>query len=779
MSNVNPAKAGLTFGFLIITYFAVMSGNSKNKGKGVGNQKMSKGLIVVESPAKVKTLQKFLGEDYVIKASVGHIKDLPEGELGVDLQKDFQPEYVTISGKGKILRELKKASKGVDNIYLGPDPDREGEAIAWHIAEEIGDENKNIYRVLFNEITKKAVLDALKHPGRLQQSKYEAQQARRILDRLVGYQISPILWEKVRRGLSAGRVQSVAVRIICEREREIQDFVSQEYWSLTASLRGKKSTVVFDARLVKWKGKKVSVANEAEALAIRQALEAVPYTVSKVTQQEKQRHPLPPFITSRLQQDAYRKLSFPAQKTMWIAQRLYEGIDLGEMGTVGLITYMRTDSPRVSSEAVHQVRDWIKDRFGEPYLPSKPNVYKSRKGAQEAHEAIRPTSMDLNPENVKSYLDKDQRALYKLIWDRFVASQMASAVFLQTTAEIKADDAIFTAVGTVPIFQGFMALYVEGEDNHENGDQEKRLPALSEGEVLELLGLIPKQHFTQPPNRFSEATLIKELEERGIGRPSTYATILSTIKEKGYVGLDKGRFSPTELGLVVNDLLVVNFPDILDVEFTAQMEENLDKIEEEEKGWVETLKEFYVPFNKDLEMAKVSMRDVKREQIPTDVLCEKCGSKMVKRWGKRGYFLACSSYPKCRYTREVEVNEENKVEIEARCEKCQGPMVVKNGKDGRFLACSNYPACKFTRPLDTGVRCPQEGCDGAIVERRTRKGRTFYSCTNYPQCTYALWDKPIPEKCPQCEFPFLVERQGKGGAMKRCPQKDCGYRELE
>ena len=737
---------------------------------------MSKGLIVVESPTKVKTLQKFLGEDYVIKASVGHIKDLPEDELGVDLEKDFQPHYVTISGKGKVLRELKKASKGVKDIYLGPDPDREGEAIAWHIAEEIGEDGKNIYRVLFNEITKKAVLDALQHPGSLQPSKYEAQQARRILDRLVGYQISPILWEKVRRGLSAGRVQSVAVRIICEREREIQNFVSEEYWSLTATLRGKGSPLPFDAKLTKWKGKKVKMVNETEALAIKKALENIPYAVLRIVQQEKKRHPFPPFITSRLQQEAYRKLSFPAQKTMRIAQKLYEGVDLGEIGTVGLITYMRTDSPRVSSEAIHQVRGWIKDRFGEPYLPSKPNAYESRKGAQEAHEAIRPTLIDLDPDKVKTYLEKDQWALYKLIWDRFVASQMASAVFLQTTVEIKADDAIFTAIGTVPIFQGFMALYVEGEDNRENGDQEKTLPVLSEGEVLELLHLIPKQHFTQPPYRFSEATLIKELEEKGIGRPSTYATILSTIKEKEYVRLEKGKFSPTELGCVVNDLLVVNFPDIFDVEFTAQMEENLDKIEEGEKGWIDTLKEFYQPFQKDLEMAKVSMRDMKREMIPTDAICERCGSKMVKRWGKRGYFLACSSYPKCRYTKEVEGNGENHVETGAPCEQCGSPMVVKNGKFGRFLACSNYPTCKFTRPLDTGVRCPQEGCEGMMVERRTRKGRTFYSCTRYPDCTYALWDKPIPEKCPQCGFPFLIEKQGKGGITKRCPKKECGYR---
>jgi DNA topoisomerase-1 len=465
---------------------------------------------------------------------------------------------------------------------------------------------------------------------------------------------------------------------------------------------------------------------------------------------------------------------------MRIAQRLYEGVELGPMGMVGLITYMRTDSPRVSSEAIHQVRSWVRDRFGEPYLPPKPNVYKSRKGAQEAHEAIRPTSIDLEPIKTKDYLDRDHGALYKLIWDRFVASQMASAVFQQTTVEIKADDAIFNAVGTVPTFQGFMTLYVEAEDKQDgNGDQEEKLPVLSEGEVLELLALVPKQHFTQPPGRFSEATLIKELEEKGIGRPSTYAMILSTIKEKGYVELEKGRFFPTELGLVVNDLLVVNFPDILDIEFTAQMEENLDRIEEGEQGWIETLKEFYSPFQKDLEIAKNSMRDVKREKIPTDALCERCGSKMVKRWGKRGYFLACSNYPKCRYTKEVESKEEKNNETEVRCEKCGSPMVIKNGKFGRFMACSNYPSCKFTQSIHTGVRCPQEGCDGMIVERRTRKGRTFYSCTNYPRCTFATWDKPIPERCPQCDFPFLVERQEKMGMVRRCPNKECGYRYSE
>ncbi len=746
---------------------------------------MAKGMIVVESPTKVKTLQKFLGDDYIIKASVGHIKDLPEGELGVDIEKDFQPQYITIPGKKKVLGELRKASQKVKNIYLGPDPDREGEAIAWHIAEEIGDQGKNVYRILFNEITKNAVLEALKKPGTLKRSLYEAQQARRILDRLVGYQVSPILWEKVRRGLSAGRVQSVAVRIICEREREIENFVSQEYWSLTATLKGKESPIPFHARLIKWKGKKVDLANESEAVTMKKRLESVPYTVSKIVEQEKKRHPLPPFITSRLQQEAFRKLSFSAYKTMRIAQKLYEGIDLGEAGTIGLITYMRTDSPRVSTEAIHQVRDWIKERFGESFLPPKPNIYKSRKGAQEAHEAIRPTSMALEPETIKAYLSKDENALYKLIWDRFVASQMASAIFLQTTVEIKASEGSFTATGSVPVFHGFMALYVESEDNHfsANGkveEEEGKLPRLTEGEVLELLGLTPRQHFTQPPPRFSEATLIKELEEKGIGRPSTYATILSTIKGKGYVGMEKGRFHPTDLGYLVNDLLVVNFPDILNIEFTALMEENLDKIEEGEKGWVETLKEFYIPFEKDLEMAKVSMRDVKREKIPTDAICEKCGSKMVKRWGKRGYFLACSGYPECRYTREVEENGENqKVETDVKCEKCGSPMVIKNGKFGRFLACSNYPTCKSTQSVNTGVQCPQQGCEGMLVERRTRKGRTFYSCSNYPQCTFALWDKPVPERCPQCDASFLIEKQTKAGVVKRCHRKECGYRASE
>ncbi|MGQ9508363.1 MAG: type I DNA topoisomerase [Thermodesulfobacteriota bacterium] len=737
---------------------------------------MAKGLVVVESPTKVKTLQKFLGKDYLIKASVGHIKDLPENELGVDVENDFKPHYVILPGKTKIIRELKKASREVKDIYLGPDPDREGEAIAWHIAEEIGEKGKNIHRVLFHEITEKAVLEALQKPEKLQLSKYEAQQARRILDRLVGYQVSPLLWEKVRRGLSAGRVQTVAVRIICERERDIQQFVPKEYWSLTATLKSKNSPNPFDAKLIKWKGKKVKIANEAEAITIKKTLESCRFIVSKILQQERERHPFPPFITSRLQQEAYRKLNFSAQKTMRIAQELYEGVSLGKMGHLGLITYMRTDSVRVSTEAIHQVRRWIKEKFGDSFLPPKPNLYKSRKGAQEAHEAIRPTSMELEPEKIKSHLTKEQFELYKLIWDRFVASQMASARFLQTQVEIQSDEAIFSATGSLPLFLGFMALYVESEDHPDEEGKGESLPPLSEGEILDVLTLTPKQHFTQPPYRFTEATLIKELEEKGIGRPSTYATILSTIKEKGYVRLEKGKFVPTELGYIVNDLLVVHFPDIFDVEFTAQMEENLDQIEEEKRSWIETLREFYSHFKRNLEIAKSSMRNMKAEIIPTESICEKCGAKMVRRWGKRGYFLACSNYPQCRYTKDLNENGEVGEKTDARCERCGSTMIIKNGKFGRFLACSNYPTCKFTQSLTTGVSCPQENCNGEIVERRSRKGKVFYSCTNYPQCTFALWDKPIPEQCPQCGFPFLVEKQRRSGTLKRCPNKDCGYR---
>ena len=745
---------------------------------------MGKSLVIVESPAKANTINKFLGSDFIVKASVGHVKDLPEKELGVDIEHDFEPHYVTIRGRGRIIKELKRVSQNVGTIYLAPDPDREGEAIAWHVAEELKDRGKRIYRVLVNEITKKAVLDAIKNPGQLQRSKYEAQQARRILDRLVGYQISPLLWDKVRRGLSAGRVQSVAVRIICEREREVNTFIPKEYWTITARLKKLSSEDTFEAKLTKVKGEKADISPEAMVKGIVQELEGADYVVSRVERKERKRYALPPFVTSKLQQEAARKLRFSAKKTMMVAQRLYEGIELGAEGSVGLITYMRTDSTRVSEEALKEVRNYIGQRFGAPFLPDKPIRYRSKKGAQEAHEAIRPTSIELRPERVVPSLDKDQRSLYQLIWDRFVASQMMPALFDQTTVEVEARNCVFTVTGSVQRFQGFMALYVEGEDEDKEVDGKKAgLPELQKGEHLTLLSLSPEQHFTQPPPRFSEATLVKELEERGIGRPSTYATILSTIQDKDYVRLEKGRFIPTELGLLVTDLLVESFPHILDVAFTARMEDKLDKIEEERVGWVRVLRQFYGPFSKSVERAKMTMRDVKRGGETTDILCDVCGNPMVIKWGKMGQFLACSAYPQCKNTKDFSRDGEGRVvietheETEQRCDRCGHPMVVKNGKFGKFLACSEYPRCQATKPLTLGIPCPSDGCGGELVEKRTRKGRVFYGCSNFPRCQFATWGRPIREQCPRCGAPFLIEKSSRRGEVTlQCVKDGCKYR---
>jgi len=745
---------------------------------------MEKSLVIVESPAKANTINKFLGSNFIVKASVGHVKDLPEKELGVDIGHDFEPSYVTIRGRGKIIKELKRVSQNVGNIYLAPDPDREGEAIAWHIAEELKNRGKRIYRVLVNEITRKAVVEAIKNPVQLQRSKYEAQQARRILDRLVGYQISPLLWDKVRRGLSAGRVQSVAVRIICEREKEINTFISKEYWTMTARLKKLTSEDAFEAKLAKVKGKKADISTEAEAKKVIRELDKADFIVSRVERKERKRYSPPPFITSKLQQEAARKLRFSAKKTMKVAQSLYEGIELGEVGSVGLITYMRTDSTRVSEGALRGVRTYISQRFGDPFLPPKAIHYKSKKGAQEAHEAIRPTSMELEPEKVAPYLDKDQRGLYQLIWDRFVASQMRPALFDQTTVEIEARDYLFTATGSIQRFPGFMALYVEGEDE-EKEDEEKRggVPELQKGERLTLLSLFPEQHFTQPPPRFSEATLVKELEEKGIGRPSTYAAILSTIQEKDYVRFEKGRFIPTELGGLVNELLVESFPHILDVEFTAQMEDKLDRIEEEKVGWLRVLKQFYGPFSESVEKARANMRDVKREGEMTDIPCDACSNPMVIKWGKMGHFLACCTYPKCKNTRDFSRDGEGKIVIEAheetehRCNRCGRPMVIRNGRFGKFLACSNYPRCQTTKPLTLGIACPHEGCEGELVERRTRKGKVFYGCSRYPRCEFATWGRPIKETCPHCGASFLIEKSSKRGKVTlHCPKGSCGYR---
>jgi DNA topoisomerase-1 len=742
---------------------------------------MGKSLIIVESPAKARTITKFLGKDFVVKASVGHIKDLPKTKLGVDIEHGFEPHYIMIRGKKKIITELKKAGKKATEIYLAPDPDREGEAIAWHIAEVLADSKKNIYRVLIHEITPRAVADALKNHRELQESLYRAQQARRILDRLVGYKISPLLWQKVKRGLSAGRVQSVALRLICDREREIKAFIPQEYWSITAQLQHPQKPPAFEARLTQIKEQKIQITDEEEAKKIIDGLREKQFIVADIAKKEKKRNPSPPFITSTLQQEASRKLRFSAKKTMFIAQQLYEGIDLGEWGRVGLITYMRTDSVRLSQDAIREVRELIKRQFGDEYLPEKPHFYKSRASAQEAHEAIRPTSLDMPPQKVKEYLTPDQRSLYKLIWDRFLACQMRPALLDQTTIKIKADGYLFVATGSIMKFVGFTAVYVEGKDTQEGEEEEGILPTLNPGDILQLLDIIPKQHFTQPPPRFTESTLVRELEEKGIGRPSTYASILSNIRDKRYVELIERKFHPTDLGFLVADLLIENFPTIMDVGFTAHMEENLDQIEEKKVPWKQVLDEFYGPFEENLKKAEANMRDVKGERTPTDIRCEQCGSLMEIRWGRFGKFLSCTAYPECKNAKMFRKDEEGKIMVEEptsvdeRCPKCESPMVVKEGRYGKFLACSRYPDCKGTKSISIGVACPQPGCGGALVQRRTKKGRTFFGCNRYPDCRFALWERPVKKSCPQCGATFLVEKRTKEGVKLVCKQEGCDY----
>ncbi|MEK6590658.1 MAG: type I DNA topoisomerase [Nitrospinota bacterium] len=764
---------------------------------------MQKSLLIVESPAKASTLKKYLGEGFLVKASVGHIKNLPKKKLGVDIENNFEPEYITIRGKGKILKELRAAAKKVDTVYLGQDPDREGEAIAWHLAQELYDSNKNrvangnkIFRVLFHEITRAAVKKAIENPGRIELNKVNAQQARRILDRLVGYKISPILWKKVKRGLSAGRVQSVALRLICEIEKEIKSFIPEEYWSITANL---KSTggFPFESRLYRIGTKKADIKSEQESQSILSGLEGAAYTVSDIQKREKKRYPVPPFITSTLQQEASRKLKFSAKKTMMIAQRLYEGLRIGDEGPEGLITYMRTDSFRLSSEAIGEVRNFIRDRFGEDFLPTTPNTYKSKKIAQEAHEAIRPTSVLREPSLMRKYLDNDEASLYEIIWNRFVACQMNPAILDATSVDIEAKGnyrmdgtCIFRATGSVVRFPGFMKVYNEdtSEGKPEPGSVQSEiegiLPHLNIGEILTLINIKPNQHFTQPPSRYTEATLIKELEEKGIGRPSTYASIMSTILQRDYVAIRDRRLHPTQLGLLISDLLIENFPKIMDVKFTANMEEELDLIEEGKKGWVEALNDFYKPFSSDIKEAEVKMRDIKKEIEQTSEICDKCGKTMVIKWGRFGRFLACSDYPKCKNTRPLKEAGEGEGDsgklseiTDEKCERCGAPMQIKNGRYGKFLACTKYPECRFTKPITLGIPCPLEGCGGSLAERRTRKGKTFYSCSNYPQCKFATWNKPIPEKCTECGHPYLIEKKIRGGAIEiRCGNKECTFK---
>jgi DNA topoisomerase-1 len=742
-------------------------------------------LVIVESPAKAKTIEKILGRGYTVKASVGHVRDLPPKRLGVDLQDGFTPEYIVIRGKAKVLDELRASAKRAGKIYLAPDPDREGEAIAWHIAQELdGQERDTIYRVLFNEITPRAITEAMRNPGRIDEDKVNAQQARRILDRLVGYQISPLLWRKVRRGLSAGRVQSVALRLICEREKEIEGFVPQEYWTVTVVLEGDQPPN-FEAQLVKVGNKKAQIQTADVAHTIADQLRHAQFVVGDVKTRERRRQPPAPFITSRLQQEGANRLRFSARKTMTLAQGLYEGLGIGPDGVVGLITYMRTDSTRVSEDAQRETLEFINTMYGQQYAPEKPNVYRSKKSAQDAHEAIRPTSTLRTPEQIHAYLDRDHLSLYQLIWSRFVASQMRPAVFDVTTADIAAGEYGLRASGSVLKFDGFLKVYTEDRPatstrSDEEADQARALPPLHAGQVLRVLEVKPEQHFTQPPPRYTEASLVAELEKRGIGRPSTYATILSVIQDRDYVETKERKFHPTELGRLVSALLVEHFPDVMDVEFTAAMENLLDQVEEGKRPWVGVLRDFYEPFEKHLQAASQRMPSVKNMVEPTTERCEQCGKPMVIRLGRYGKFLACSGYPECKATRPLKSEDAgaNQVGVLTSevCEQCGSPMVVRKGRYGEFLACSAYPTCKVAKPMSLGVACPTEGCTGELVQRRTKRGRIFYGCSRYPDCQFTLWSKPVPMPCPECQAPFLVEQgSARQGKLLRCFRQECGY----
>jgi DNA topoisomerase-1 len=930
---------------------------------------MAKALVIVESPAKAKTINKYLGKQYIVKASLGHIKDLPKRDLAVDIEKGFEPHYEVIEGKKKLIAELKQTAKKVDDIYLAADPDREGEAICYHLQEELGN-GKNgprIFRVMFNEITQRAIQKAFEKPGQVDVNLVDAQQARRVLDRLVGYKISPLLWDKVRRGLSAGRVQTVALRLIVEREREIRAFVAREYWTLDADLSAKKPPLL-TARLARINDAAAEVPNQQASDEIVAALDGVDYVVKSVTRREKRRNPVAPFITSTLQQEASRKLRFSVKRTMMLAQRLYEGVEIGKEGAVGLITYMRTDSTRISDDAIRDVRDYIGERYGKEFLPETANFYKSKKDAQDAHEAIRPTSMAFTPEVVEKYLAEDEMKLYRLVWNRFVACQMMPAVFDQTSIDVAAagkngQDYLFRATGSVLKFEGFLKIYQEGKDQADEEDEEMKhkLPQVAEGEILRLKALRPEQHFTEPPPRYNEATLVKRLEADGVGRPSTYASILSTIQEREYVKKDGGRFVPTERGLVVTDLLLESFDNIFEVKYTARMEEELDEIGEGKIDWRAAMSEFYDRLERDLKHAEEHMTDIKRMEKPTDLTCEKCGKPLVIKWGQHGSFLACTGYPDfspraaegdleslqrdiarrdevarkeldencakiqawydreadrvhtrvlegklsdrqsktrksklldrfeerlnatkakdaerrekdreaiqarldkivarypnmlevyelnlqssptlqfswrrkdnlCTYTRELTVDlpDVDKVDLseqgdEEYCENCGRPMVLKkgrfgtfyactgypdckttkpiggqqkkmdvpldeqcpqcgsnlvlkSGRFGEFTACSNYPTCKFVKQKTIGVKCP-ECSEGEIVERRSRKGKTFYGCNRWPECNFVAWGKPIPEKCPECGSPYLIEKWLKAGPVWQCPNQECKHKQ--
>ncbi len=750
---------------------------------------MAKNLVIVESPTKTRTLKKFLGKAYDIQASVGHIRDLEKKNLGIG--ENFEPRYHVLPAKTDVVKKLRQAAKKADTVFLAPDPDREGEAIAWHIAEILDKDPEAVRRVTFNEITKQAVLQALEHPGEIDRRKVEAQQARRILDRLMGFKLSPLLWEKVKRGLSAGRVQSVALKMVCDRQAEIDAFVPVEYWHIDAKLAADQPPA-FTARLHRIGGKKAEVGNGELAKKIVTDLEGGTFRIGKIERKESKQRPLPPFITSRLQQEASRRFGFSVKRTMGIAQGLYEGKEIGDRGAIGLITYMRTDSTRVAAEAIDGVRDVISKTYGAKELPSKPNFYRSKKGAQDAHEAIRPTTFDLPPDKVAPFLKPEDLKLYRLIWDRFIASQMLPAVFDTTRVDIDNGDYMLRANGKVMKSPGFLAVYreVRGASKDKESDGDGLLPPLTEGQDLKLEKLLPEQKFTRPPARFSEATLVRALEDNEIGRPSTYASILATLSDRSYVEKIDRRFKPTPLGKMVNQMLQAGFADIINEGYTASLEQQLDRIEEGELDWRAALTEFDTKFSRDLETAGDQMPNVKKDGVPTDELCPDCNSPLVMRFGRYGSFLGCTKYPECKYTRDVEQDAEDKAAEDAKeiepCEKCGQPMVLKRSRYGAFYGCSGYPDCKNIRktgpaaepPKPTGVACP-ECKEGEIAEKRSRRGKIFYSCNRYPDCKFALWNPPVEKECPQCGFPLVTKKTTKKkGPHLACHKKECDWEEL-
>jgi DNA topoisomerase I len=800
---------------------------------------MAKNLVIVESPAKAKTINKFIGSDYLVKASVGHVRDLPKSELGVD-EETFLPKYEVLEGKEKVVSELKAAAKKATTIFIASDPDREGEAIGWHVMNLLGGDATKVRRVLFHEITKKAVRKAIDSPGEIDMNKVNAQQARRVLDRLVGYKISPLLWDKVRRGLSAGRVQSVAMKMIVDREEDIKAFVPVEYWTFAAKLSA-NNPPPFIAKLTKIEGKKAEIGNEEEARKIETALKAGKFTVADIARKEKKQSPAPPFITSTLQRTAYNRFKYPVKRTMQIAQKLYEGKEMGPFGFAGLITYMRTDSVRISDDALTEVRQYIAARYGDEILPDKPNVYRVRKAAQaqEAHEAVRPTSMELDPDKIKDFLTKEELNIYKLIWDRFVGSQMKPALFDVTDVDISNGNLTLRASGEVLKFPGFLAIFQDapGEDDDDEDEKknEKALPAMTEGELLALLDLDTKQNFTQPPPRYTEATLVKALEENGIGRPSTYGQILTTIQARDYTYKHDGKFHPTHLGSLVIKLLKQSFDDIIDEGYTAELEGKLDAIEDGTLDWTDALRDFSVKFNKDLERAATEMTSVKGTGVETEEKCENCGSPMVIKFGRFGEFLACSNYPECKTTKEMAKGEAAQATADSEqiiCDKCGKPMALKRSRFGQFFACTGYPDCKNTKdpkllnvkgayepqppcencgkemvlksgrygpfyscsgypdcktirkiggrkstpPKPTGVKCPN--CkEGELVERISRRG-VFFSCNRYPKCEFTLNNRPVARPCPKCATPYLLEKETKReGQIEYCNNPECDYRE--